>query len=78
MMAMLPRTETATPTAREKRPGGGGVGGEAWEDMTGLVTIEKRNGFPGPGPFDFDPHPTNAGHSFIAKQFANTWKALAE
>src|SRR5262245_4269765 len=43
---------------------------------SGLVMIEKRLGFPGPGPFDFDPHPTNAGHSFIAKQFANTWKAL--
>ena len=42
----------------------------------GLVTIERRLGFPGPGPFDFDPHPTNVGHAFIAKQFEDVWKAL--
>lgn len=44
----------------------------------GLVMIEKRLGFPGPGPFDFDPHPTIAGHNFIAKEFANTWQALPD
>ena len=42
----------------------------------GLVEIERRLGFPGPGPFDFDPHPTNLGHTFIAQQFENAWKAL--
>jgi hypothetical protein len=42
----------------------------------GLVTIERRLGFPGPGPFDFDPHPTNLGHSFIAREFENTWRSL--
>jgi hypothetical protein len=42
----------------------------------GLVTIERRLGFPGPGPFDFDPHPTNLGHAFIAQQFEDAWRAL--
>ena len=42
----------------------------------GLVTIERRNGFPGPGPFDFDPHPTNLGHAFIAREFERAWKRL--
>jgi len=42
----------------------------------GLVTIERRLGFTGPGPFDFDPHPTNVGHSFIARIFANAWRNL--
>jgi hypothetical protein len=42
----------------------------------GLVTIERRLGFTGPGPFDFDPHPTNVGHSFIAQEFANAWRNL--
>lgn len=44
----------------------------------GLVTLERRLGFPGPGPFDFDPHPTNLGHSFIAREFENAWKSLQE
>ena len=44
----------------------------------GLVTIERRLGFPGPGPFDFDPHPTNLGHSFIAREFENVWRSLQE
>jgi hypothetical protein len=43
---------------------------------TGLVLLERRLGFPGPGPFDFDPHPTNRGHGFIAGEFARTWRAL--
>jgi hypothetical protein len=42
----------------------------------GLVTIERRLGFTGPGPFDFDPHPTNVGHSFIAREFENVWRSL--
>lgn len=33
----------------------------------GLVLIERRGGFD--GPLDFDPHPTNAGHAFIAQEF---------
>ena len=40
----------------------------------GLVTIERRLGFQ--GPFDFDPHPTNVGHAFIAKQFENAWRSV--
>lgn len=44
----------------------------------GLVTIERRLGFPGPGPFDFDPHPTNLGHAFIAREFENVWRSLPD
>ena len=40
----------------------------------GLVLIERRGGFT--GPLDFDPHPTNLGHSFIARQFKEAWLAL--
>lgn len=40
----------------------------------GLVTIQRRLGFE--GPFDFDVHPTNLGHTFIAQRFAEAWKAL--
>jgi len=40
----------------------------------GLVTIERRLGFE--GPFDFDIHPTNRGHSFIAKEFEAVWISL--
>lgn len=41
---------------------------------TGLVTIERRLGLV--GPFDFDIHPTNLGHSFIAQQFEAVWNSL--
>jgi GDSL-like Lipase/Acylhydrolase family len=41
---------------------------------TGLVTLERRLGFQ--GPFDFDVHPTNLGHAFIAQEFGKTWKGL--
>jgi hypothetical protein len=44
----------------------------------GLVQVERRLGFPGPTPFDFDPHPTNLGHAFIAQQFAKVWNTLPE
>ena len=44
----------------------------------GLVTIERRLGYPGPGPFDFDPHPTNLGHAFIAGQFEHVWRTLPD
>jgi hypothetical protein len=36
-----------------------------------LVLIERRGGFN--GGFDFDVHPTNLGHNFIARQFAEAW-----
>lgn len=44
------------------------------QDRTGLVTIERRLGLE--GPFDFDVHPTNVGHAFIATQFENVWQHL--
>ena len=40
----------------------------------GLVTIERRGG--DNGPFDFDVHPTNLGHTFITQQFAEAWKRV--
>jgi hypothetical protein len=40
----------------------------------GLVTIDRRLGIQ--GPFDFDIHPTNLGHSFIASEFESAWKNL--
>ena len=40
----------------------------------GLVVIERRLGFE--GPLDFDVHPTNLGHTFIAQQFKEAWLAL--
>src|SRR4030095_11499116 len=43
-------------------------------DRQGLVTIERRLGFA--GPLDFDVHPTNVGHAFIAKQFESVWNGL--
>lgn len=39
-----------------------------------LVTISRRLGYS--GPFNFDFHPTNAGHAFIAQRFAETWRSL--
>lgn len=40
----------------------------------GLVQIERRLGFS--GPLAFDPHPTNLGHAFIAREFERAWRAL--
>ena len=40
----------------------------------GLVTIDRRLGFQ--GPFNFDVHPTNVGHAFIAKQFEDAWQRV--
>lgn len=37
----------------------------------GLTLIERRLGFE--GPFGFEIHPTNRGHSFIAKEFERVW-----
>lgn len=39
-----------------------------------LLTTSRRLGYS--GPFNFDFHPTNYGHAFIAKQFAEAWNAL--
>ena len=46
----------------------------AMEGGTGLLLIEKRNGFN--GPFDFEIHPTNAGHRVIAAEFEKVWESL--
>jgi hypothetical protein len=46
----------------------------ASEGREGLVTVERRLGFS--GPFDFDVHPTNLGHSFIAREFEAVWNSL--
>jgi len=40
----------------------------------GLVTIDRRLGYT--SPFDFDIHPTNLGHVFIARQFELAWKSV--
>ncbi|MGA6829397.1 SGNH/GDSL hydrolase family protein [Nitrospira sp. NS4] len=40
----------------------------------GLVTIDRRLGYN--GPFDFDIHPTNLGHAFIAGEFKKVWNSL--
>lgn len=40
----------------------------------GLVTVQRRFGFT--GPFDFDVHPTNLGHAFIAGEFKKAWNSL--
>ena len=40
----------------------------------GLVLIERRLGFE--GPLNFDVHPTNIGHTFIAQQFREKWLSL--
>lgn len=40
----------------------------------GLVTIQRRLGYT--GPFDFDIHPTNLGHAFIASEFKKVWNSL--
>lgn len=46
----------------------------ASEGESGLVTIERRLGYESPA--DFDVHPTNRGHSFIARSFAAVWDSL--
>ena len=46
----------------------------ASEGRQGLVTIERRLGYE--GPFDFDVHPTNLGHSVIAREFETVWNGL--
>ena len=46
----------------------------AMEGRRGLLLIEKRNGFV--GGFDFEIHPTNAGHTVIADEFERVWNSL--
>jgi GDSL-like lipase/acylhydrolase family protein len=46
----------------------------ASEGRTGLVLVERRLGFS--GPYDFDIHPTNLGHMFIADQFQKVFNSL--
>ena len=46
----------------------------AMEGRTGLLLIERRNGFE--SPFNFEIHPTNAGHAVIAAEFEKVWKTL--
>lgn len=43
-------------------------------ERQGLVLIQRRLGFS--GPFAFEVHPTNAGHTFIATRFAAAWSNL--
>lgn len=46
----------------------------AMEGRSGLLLIEKRNGFT--GAFEFEIHPTNAGHTLIAREFEKAWNTL--
>jgi hypothetical protein len=43
-------------------------------DREGLVLVERRLGFT--GPFEWDPHPTNLGHTFIAGEFERVFQSL--
>jgi lysophospholipase L1-like esterase len=46
----------------------------AIEGRSGLLLIERRNGFV--GGLDFEIHPTNAGHTVIAGEFERVWNSL--
>ena len=46
----------------------------AMDGRRGLLLIDKRLGFT--GGLQFEIHPTNAGHSVIATEFARTWKMM--
>jgi lysophospholipase L1-like esterase len=46
----------------------------AMEGKGGLLLIEKRNGFT--GAFEFEIHPSNAGHGVIAREFEGAWQTL--
>jgi lysophospholipase L1-like esterase len=48
----------------------------ALKGRSGLFLIEKAGGITGPGPFDFDPHPTTAGHAAIARAFERAWDSF--
>jgi hypothetical protein len=45
-------------------------------DRRGLVLLERRLGMQ--SPFDFNTHPTNLGHAFIAQQFKQVWNELQD
>src|SRR5262245_13816007 len=40
----------------------------------GMLLINRRNGFT--GLFEFEIHPTNAGHTAIAREFERVWKTM--
>lgn len=46
----------------------------ASDGRRGLLTIERRLGFA--SAVDFDVHPTNLGHAFIAREFRAVWESL--
>lgn len=46
----------------------------AMQDKTGLLLIHRKNGFS--GPFDFEIHPSNAGHTAIAREFELVWNTI--
>jgi lysophospholipase L1-like esterase len=46
----------------------------AMEGRQGLLLIDRRNGFV--GGFDFEIHPTNAGHTAIAIEFERVWNSI--
>ena len=43
-------------------------------DGPGLLLITRRNGFD--GALDFEIHPTNAGHTAIAREFERVWETI--
>ena len=47
----------------------------AFKGRNGLLLIQKKNGT-GPGIFDYEVHPTNAGHAAIADEFGRAWASL--
>jgi lysophospholipase L1-like esterase len=47
---------------------------KAMEGRPGLLLINRRNGFG--GGLDFEIHPSNAGHSAIAEEFARVWNSI--
>ncbi len=48
----------------------------AFKGRNGLLLIQKKNGVNPDNPFDFEVHPTNAGHSLMAREFRKAWNAL--
>ena len=46
----------------------------AMEGKQGLLLINRRHGFT--GPFEFEIHPSNAGHTAIAREFEQVWNTM--
>lgn len=46
----------------------------AMEGRQGLLLIDRRNGFV--GDFDFEIHPSNAGHTAMAREFERVWNSI--